>query len=257
MKRVPSVLFCSFTLLLLFSCSIKEDRNECPCILQLNFVEKYKMVQTDVVLDFHASDGSFRQTKINILKDSIFEFKVPRTDLVVNAYAGDEGLMGQDGLSIPLYKQCPALYMSSLKVNTKSEKVSADVNPYKNYCNIELCFEDAEKFRYEASIRGDYCGYDIDGSSKKGVFLYELNPDTQGRCQVRVPRQEDGSLTLVLKDTDGYEKNFAIGEYIIESGFDWKSKSLKDILVEIDYARTMLVFKIEGWEKSVSFDVVI
>ena len=74
---------------------------------------------------------------------------------------------------------------------------------------------------------------------------------------VRVPRQEDASLALKIQDVDGYEKTFALGEYIAESGFDWNRPDLQDVLVQIDYARTQVIFTINDWRKVIDFDMII
>lgn len=52
-------------------------------------------------------------------------------------------------------------------------------------------------------------------------------------------------------------REFALGEYIIESGYDWSAPDLADIEIEVDYSKTDVVFKVEDWEKTVSFDVII
>ena len=52
-------------------------------------------------------------------------------------------------------------------------------------------------------------------------------------------------------------RTFSIGEYIIESGYDWTAESLEDVNVEIDYAKTEVSFTVNDWEKTVHFDVEI
>ena len=74
---------------------------------------------------------------------------------------------------------------------------------------------------------------------------------------MNVPRQKDNTLKLDIVSGDGAVRTFAIGNYIEASGYSWDSEDLKDIALEIDYSRTMLLFRIGAWEKYEQFEVVI
>ena len=261
MKRslsvVLRVLFLAF-FAGLSACSVKEDRDACPCKLLLDFSSSDLPDETIVDLNFISTDGFFNNTSVVVGEERTFLFEVPRTDLYIQAFYGDEGFMqGEKGLVIPESRQCPEIYMEVLKLDTRKEAVKQEVKLYKNYCNIEVCFQGITDFRYDAMIDGRVCGYDLEGDVAPGHFNFMLFPDEEGHCMVRVPRQSDASLVLKIQDVDGYMKTFALGEYIIESGFDWKSPDLKDVLVHIDYAHTQIVFTINDWQKTVDFDVII
>ena len=72
-----------------------------------------------------------------------------------------------------------------------------------------------------------------------------------------LPRQIDNSLLLDIISDDDRRRTFAIGNYIEASGYDWESMDLKDITLDIDYARTDITFRIDAWERTVQFEVVI
>ena len=240
------------------ACSVKEDRNACPCKLVLDFTSSTLPDETIVDLNFVTADGFFQSTSVVVGEERIFQFEVPRAELFVHAFYGDEGLVeGKEGLVIPESRQCPEIFMDVLKMDTHVEYLEQQVQLHKSYCNIEICFQGIADFRYDATIAGGINGYDLEGSMKKGNFNYLLYPDAEGHCMVRVPRQEDASLALRIQDLDGYTKTFALGEYIVESGFDWMSPDLQDVLVQIDYARTQVIFTINEWQKVVDFDVII
>ena len=72
-----------------------------------------------------------------------------------------------------------------------------------------------------------------------------------------LPRQIDNSLLLDIISDDDRRRTFAIGNYIEASGYDWDSMDLKDITLDIDYARTDVTFRIGAWEHTTQFEVVI
>ena len=101
-----------------------------------------------------------------------------------------------------------------------------------------------------------------------------------GVYQVRVPRQVDNSLELVMveiPDQVGYDGGRAghdgvrteddgeravvnrlpLGEYIIRSGYDWAAKDLSDVSVALDLEKQQVMVTVSGWDEIVVMDVVI
>lgn len=248
------------------SCSVKENRSLCPCRLYFNIGEICPEKADSIVLNLSSADGFCHSVTVPVADDGVFRVDVPKTLLYMNAYymdrtADETGLYGmfshQEGFVIPESGQCPPVFLHSFQVDADTEELWLDVLPGKSYSRIDIQFADAENLDSRIHVKGNVCGYGLDGRPADGRFIFELKPDGEGVCSVRVPRQEDNSLVLTLSSGDGYEKNFALGEYISESGFDWTAFDLENILVEIDYSRTEITFKISNWEKTVHFDVVI
>lgn len=152
---------------------------------------------------------------------------------------------------------------------------------HKNFCRIDIQVRDVdgEEFPFKLRVRGNVNGYGLDGKPARGAFICgaersetesagsgtESDGDDSGTASestgygyaVTVPRQTDDSLTLEIVTDDGVAKSFAIGNYIAASGYDWTSADLKDICLEIDYARTVISFTIDKWTHSEQFEVVI
>ncbi len=255
MKRKSSVCPALLLLALLTSaCFVKEDRSACPCHLVLDF----SGVESGTVVDlyFATADGSFTGTSVDLGEEKVCAFEVPRTDFRINAVVGAEDCFDlRSGLVIPESRQCPAVYLSSFGLDTRRDRLEMSVVPRKNYCTVEVSFQDFVPFRQAISIVGETDGCGLDGKIRKGKFRCQLHPDTEGRSVVRIPRQSDASLVLSLSDEDGQVKSFALGEYILASGYDWSRPDLEDIIVEIDYACTEISFIVNGWEKTEHFDV--
>ena len=87
-----------------------------------------------------------------------------------------------------------------------------------------------------------------------------------GVYQVRVPRQEDNSLELVMlemPDQVGHDGERAVvdrlplGEYIARSGYDWAAEDLADVHIALDMEKQQVMITVSGWDGVVVMDIVI
>ena len=282
-------------------CSVKEDRDLCPCTLVLEFPrEDAERLQNGVTVCMRgysddvfslcdtllagqaASDGS----PDTISDKGSYSYVVPKGDIdLAVAYSAD-GLAGELNSSgrwieIDEGRPCPSIWTCCEKVSARADRVTVPVRFHKNFCRIDIQVRDVagEEFPFKLRVRGNVNGYGLDGKPARGAFLCdaersetegsgtESDGDDSGTASestgsghgyaVTVPRQTDDSMTLEIVTDDGVAKSFAIGNYIASSGYDWTSADLKDICLEIDYARTVISFTIDKWTHSEQFEVVI
>lgn len=264
-------------------CSVKEDRDLCPCTLVLEFPrEDAERLQDGVTVCMRgysddvfslcdtllagqaASDGS----PDTISDKGSYSYVVPKGDIdLAVAYSAD-GLAGELNSSgrwieIDEGRPCPSIWTCCEKVSARADRVTVPVRLHKNFCRIDIQVRDVdgEEFPFKLRVRGNVNGYGLDGKPARGAFLCDAErsetESTGHGYAVTVPRQTDDSLTLEIVTGDGVAKSFAIGNYIAASGYDWTSADLKDICLEIDYARTVISFTIDKWTHSEQFEVVI
>ncbi len=266
-------------------CSVKEDRDLCPCTLVLEFhSEDAERLQDGVTVCMRgysadgfslcdtllagqaASDGS-----LDTISDKwSYSYVVPKGDIdLAVAYSAD-GLAGELNSSgrwieIDEGRPCPSIWTCCEKVSARADRVTVPVRLHKNFCRIDIQVRDVdgEEFPFKLRVRGNVNGYGLDGKPARGAFLCDAErSETESAGSghgyaVTVPRQTDDFLTLEIVTDDGVAKSFAIGNYIAASGYDWTSADLKDICLEIDYARTVISFTIDKWTYSEQFEVVI
>lgn len=280
-------------------CSVKEDRDLCPCTLVLEFPrEDAERLQDGVTVCMRGySDDGFSLCDILLAgqpasggaSDGVsYSYVVPKGDVdLAVAYSAD-GLAGELNSSgrwieIDEGRPCPSIWTCCEKVSARADRVTVPVRLHKNFCRIDIQVRDVdgEEFPFKLRVRGNVNGYGLDGKPARGAFLCdaersetentgsgtESDGDDSGTASestgyghgyaVTVPRQTDDSLTLEIVTDDGVAKSFAIGNYIAASGYDWTSADLKDICLEIDYARTVISFTIDKWTHSEQFEVVI
>lgn len=282
-------------------CSVKEDRDLCPCALVLEFPnEDAERLQDGVtVCMIGYSDDGFSLCDTLLTgraassggPDTVsgkwsYSYVVPKGDIdLAVAYSAD-GLAGElnsSGIWIEIDegRPCPSIWTCCEKVSARADRVTVPVRLHKNFCRIDIQVRDVdgEEFPFKLRVRGNVNGYGLDGKPARGAFLCdaersetegsgtESDADDSGTAlestgsghgyAVTVPRQTDDSLILEIVTDDGVAKSFAIGNYIAASGYDWTSADLKDICLEIDYARTVISFTIDKWTHSEQFEVVI
>lgn len=280
-------------------CSVKEDRDLCPCTLVLEFPgEDAERLQDGVTVCMRGySDDGFSlcdtllagQPASGGASDGVsYSYVVPKGDIdLAVAYSAD-GLAGElnssgKWIEIDEGRPCPSIWTCCEKVSAKADRVTVPVRLHKDFCRIDIQVRDVdgEEFPFKLRVRGNVNGYGLDGKPARGAFLCDAeSAETEGTgfgtesevsgygtasestvsghgYAVTVPRQTDDSLILEIVTGDGVAKSFAIGNYIASSGYDWTSADLKDICLEIDYARTVILFTIDKWTHSEQFEVVI
>lgn len=275
-------------------CSVKEDRDLCPCTLVLEFPrEDEERLQDGVTVCMRGySDDGFSLCDTLLAgraassggPDTVsdkwsYSYVVPKRDVdLAVAYSAD-GLAGELNSSgrwieIDEGRPCPSIWTCCEKVSARADRVTVPVRLHKNFCRIDIQIRDVdgEEFPFKLRVRGNVNGYGLDGKPARGAFLCDAErSETESAGSgtasestgsghgyaVTVPRQTDDSLTLEIVTDDGVAKSFAIGNYIAASGYDWTSADLKDICLEIDYARTVISFTIDKWTHSEQFEVVI
>jgi len=299
-------------MLFLSSCSIKEDRDGCPCWMT---VEMPGQAGDDgcVVLrlrgnsDEDAVDYEYQVTEAVRAGVGALEDEVPRGSVGVSAVAfgneipgragydekaaeydgGMPDRVGHDGKSagydgdqirIPVGEQMDSLYGFFKMYHTRCESVLCDVELHKEFCTVSFTLgEDGYTSPYRIEVWGNVAGVSAwDLMPVLGEFRYAPMQEN-GVYQVRVPRQVDNSLELVMleiPDQVGYDgeempgqagddgervvvDRLPRGEYIARSGYDWTAEDLADVNVVLDLEMQQVMITVSGWDGVVVMDIVI
>ncbi len=264
--RAAGTVALSLFILSLSACSVKEERQECPCFLTVDFSSvdaaalKGKGLETLEVL-IVGKDG-FSDYQAWRLDERIEEYCVPvpraGTDVTVVCKNGGQCVAGE-GIVFDEGVECPVIQMFSESLVPGGDEDRLNVELHKNYCEMTVRIKTSYGIRerpFKVKVDGNVCGYSPDGTPREGTLCYCSGPSLEGLCTVRVPRQMDDSLWIELHFLDSGEiRTFPIGEYIAESGYDWEAPDLEDISVEMDFSRTGAELSIMKWRKTLSFDM--
>lgn len=285
-------------MLFLSSCSIKEDRDGCPCWMTVDFpevAESRQHITESVVLrlrgnsDEDAVDYEYQVTEAVKVNVGALEYEVPRGSVGVSAVAFgneipgragyDEKAAGYDGgmpdrvghdgdeIRVPVGEQMDSLYGFFKMYHTRCESVLCDVELHKEFCTVSFTLgEDGYTSPYDIEVWGNVAGVSAwDLMPVLGEFRYAPILKN-GVYQVRVPRQVDNSLELVMleiPDQVGYDGERAVvdrlplGEYIARSGYDWAAEDLADVNVALDLEMQQVMITVSGWDGVVVMDIVI
>ena len=270
-------------MLFLSSCSIKEDRDWCPCWMTVNLsdvAENRQYIAESVVLRLRGNSGedavdyAFKMTETMNTEVGSLEYEVPRGSVGVSAVVfGNEipGRAGYDGrkavnnaryngdeIRIPIGEQMDSLYGFFKMYNTRCESVLCDVELHKEFCTVSFTLgEDGYSSPYDIEVWGNIAGVSAwDLMPVKGDFRY-APVQKNGEYQVRVPRQEDNSLELVMMDNDDLVDRLPLGEYIARSGYDWTAEDLADVNIALDLEMQQVMITVSGWDGVVVMDIVI
>ena len=285
MNRILFVMWMA-GMLLLSSCSVKEDRSGCPCWMT---VEMPDMVGHDggqvdnddcVVLRLRGNsdedevDYSYQVTESVRVDAEVLEYEVPRGSVGVSVIempdrVGYDRIVGYDGdeIRIPVGEQMDSLYGYFRMFYTRCESVLCDVELHKEFCTVSFTLGDEGYVSpYDLEVWGNVAGVSAwDLMPLEGDFRFAPSPE-DGVYRVRVPRQLDASLELVMlemPDQAGHDGERAVvdrlplGEYIARSGYDWAAEDLADVHIALDMEKQQVMITVSDWDGVVVMDIVI
>ena len=239
-------------LLLLPSCSIKENRAECPCALTL---ELTGLPVRPVVLGVVGEGYSFTEV---IHTDTVLVLPVPKGELAVSSVGGALA-EGDWSVRIPVGEEAPPLYLFHADVSAGDEQVVLPVLLHKQFCTLELLFKGPPGYGppFEVAVEGAFGGWQPDGSPAPGAFSRRLLPGSDGRAVLRLPRQGDDSLLMHIVFSDQVVRTFALGSYIAASGYDWSAADLEDLTLHVDISVTSVTITTDLWSRTEDIELFI
>lgn len=269
-------------MLFLSSCSIKEDRDGCPCWMTVDLSDvaesrrKSPEVQSNIEhRDVTKSLKSRSNVAENVLlrlrgnsdEDAVeYEYQMTeavRADAGTLEYEVPRGAVGVSAvnpvrLTIPVGEQMDSLYGFFKMYHTRCESVLCDVDLHKEFCTVSFTLgKDGYTSPYDIEVWGNVAGVSVwDLMPVQGDFRY-APVQKNGVYQVRVPRQEDNSLEMVMLDDDDIVDRLPLGEYIARSGYDWTAENLADVNVALDLEMQQVMISVSGWDGVVVMDIVI
>ena len=219
-------------------------------------------------------DYSYQVTESVRVDAEVLEYEVPRGSVGVSVIkmpdrVGHDGIVGYDGdeIRIPVGEQMDSLYGYFRMFYTRCESVLCDVELHKEFCTVSFTLgEDGYTSPYDIEVWGNVAGVSAwDLMPVQGEFRY-APMQKNGVYQVRVPRQVDNSLELVMleiPDQVGHDgervvvDRLSLGEYIARSGYDWTAEDLADVNVPLDLEMQQVMITVSGWDGVVVMDIVI
>lgn len=246
--KALSLIFC--ILVLMASCSVKENRVNCPCIVEIDLTD-FAPVTGSVCVEMEGfgvstqelhGDGGY-YARYSVAGHASYRLSV---------WSGVSRMMSESGvLSVPEGEDCDSLFLFGASVPGFEEIVRVKAQPHKQFAGVLLrVAPDADGpsgVRY--TVKSDYGGIDLaHGTAVKGDLMIRL-PGGDGDHLFKLPRQAPSShLVLEAVDSRGNVSSYPLGEWISEAGYDWTAEDLDDIIVGADFSLGRFDVRVADWE---------
>lgn len=247
----------------LCSCSVKEERGACPCYVRLDFGELDQSVLVasgcGTVSWSLASMSSAWSSSGDFPADALpsdVEVPAPRDSLRA-AVASAVFFDPVNGISVQPGTSFPRLFLWHGRLDASGDEALAAPVLHKEHAVLHMYVKSVLQNGAAYTLTSDTCGCDGDGHPVHGDFRCPFMPDARGYGTAVLPRQGDTSLKLNVFHGGELVRAVVIGEYIVESGYDWAAEDLEDIVIEVDFLLTEVRVSINQWQKSLSFTIVI
>lgn len=230
-------------LVALGSCSVKEDRSDCPCWLTVraSFPNEKVSAWYGTRPIFEDQDGQQ------------VDRQVPRG--IVDVVVSRGNFIAREG------HQMDELFASLTKVDTQCEEAEIAPSLNKQFARVSLAFEGSDDGRVERMmlVQGNVKGTDKHTLQPlEGTFHCTPDEPIEGGYEVRVPRQKDDSLTLLQYDSDGKELDpIPLGYLIKKAGFDWTQENLGDVSILANMPEMTFQITVTDWEGPITMTVTI
>ena len=239
MKRIVTLGILGLAVLV--SCSVKEDRADCPCWLTVR-----ASYPNEVVSAWFGTHTLFE----GLVGEQI-DRQVPRGTVDLVASRGK--------FTVAPGQQMDELYATALQVDTQCEEAEAIPFLNKQFARIYLEFKEADEGRLNITM--EVAG-NVKGADKRtlapvqGAFSCTPEDNPDGGYVFRAPRQKDNSLILNRWSADGEElPPILLGQLIQKAGFDWTAESLGDVSILADLPAQTFQITVQDWYGPVTMTV--
>jgi len=246
MRRFP---FICLLALLWPSCSVKEARQDCPCLVEVD-LQPFSEVTGVASLDLNG----YRMERQLRDEDSLtVQRLLPAGDrFSIRVWSG-VSRMRRDGtlLKVEEGTDCDSLFLFWTALPGRQEQTRVQAWPRKQFASVLLkVFPDEDQpapSRY--TVRSNYASIDLnEGRPVPGRLRIPL---AAGAAEHRfcLPRQaRDGQLLLEADDGAGNHFAYPLGEWILAAGYDWTAPDLADIVVGADFMQGKFEVTVLEWE---------
>lgn len=243
---------------LAIGCSVKESRDDCQTSVEFDF-SKIALDKGDSLHFSLSSQEGLIVHSYDFAHDEIpakLTFSLTKGLYKVRSYYGFEKIGskgGEDGSNVGFTvragKEFPKFYAYGTDLTVSDTPWRDTVSYSKRYCNIEFVMAyDGDLHPYSVIVHGNIAGYDNNFQPQGGTFRFNA---TDRHCSI--PAQIDGSLSLELRDDNNLSRQFAIGQMIIASGYNWKARDLEDIVITLEYSTLHIKIGVDDWSETYEF----
>lgn len=252
-------LACVLAMMLVASCSIKEDRTGCPCYLVLDvdaFVDGGFCHGGAVALKGQGIDLA-GPLDIVACRGCGYVKAVPRVSMSVACAAGISGcVLEGSSVLLPAGVQADPLMSFTCSILPDADEYVVVAEPHKQYCRVHMTVEQAEEYAgCDVIVSGRYSGLDLLALVPvRGSMLLTADHE-DGAFDVQLLRQaDDAGLELAMTGSDGgVLYTIDLSGVLKDASYDWGKTDLDDVTLCVDYARSVVYLEISEWDSDENY----
>lgn len=263
-KRAMPAALLPVLLMILASCSVKEDRRACPCYTYL-IVDEFIDAGFPRALISFSSGGEVARSVESLPEHEHRGYvrPLPRRPARAAVVAGlERTVIRGDSLVTPFGLEADPLWMYGEEFVCESDEKFVTAVPYKQYCTLTIVVSGlGPGEEYEGTFRVRAADNAIDIYSRRplrGEYLAVVRRSGTGVFSVRIPRQSGNDMILeFVRETAGkdgtVDRVIDLGAEFSRAGYDWKRKNLQDVSAVVDHASAEITLSVPGWDEDESF----
>lgn len=231
------------------SCTIKEDRLPCPCLLKLDFGIAARYSPLYSVKGWGYGESLFGES-IN-LEDwpDGWSVRVPKGEIEYSAYSAlSDCVMKGNAVIVPEGKGFDRIWACHKNLSLSEEETVDRVEPHKQWAEVTIQIKDLPEGELTTEITGNSIGFSLtDLRPVAGLFRTTISNGGKGIVSFNIPRQDDDGLNMVLLCEGMPVKTYELGKMIAGTGYDWNAEDLDDIYLGMDYNKLEMDIYIDPW----------
>ena len=251
--------------LLLSSCGVKEDRQDCPCWLRL-VPDPCRTIADDVMISAWSDDLTDRYFRDSVhIPDhpEYYEHEVPRGQVRLCVYAGVSENVDEGGrITIPYGQEFDKVHAYIGSLPCKDEFCRDTIRLSKQFATVFVRVRKSgeENYPYIYNLESDVAGLDLlTLQPLPGEFRHEITFNDRNVGSVDLPRhaEDGGGLVLNIVHKGVAVERIDLSGMLKAVNYDWTSEDLEDIHVEVDYEDTSVSLSISGWKEGEKQEIVL
>lgn len=245
----------------LASCSVKEDRGDCPAYVTVN-VDRF--INRDLPNGTVVFDDPFahHSEEINFYPYSGigYEWPVDRHLARVTVLSGyDREKIGESEVRVPYGQMAGMVWAYTETFSAESDLYVVDAWPHKQYCLVRFMFDNGykapEPYPWRFRIKAECNGFDLYTLEPLvGEYCCTVWPNAQGQFSCIIPRQLGNNLIMEIfvpnedSETEGrVEYVIDLGKRFENLGYDWSVPDLGDVSLKVGFASGEVDVSVDGW----------
>lgn len=245
-----AITFAATALLLLPSCSVKEDRQPCLCWLTVVLDDASRTAPDAKVL---LMSGNERLISESVSPKEEYERTVPRGYVRTVVCTGAElSKISTGTVTFQHGEQIDTIWSHTDVVDCRDEFARDTAALHRQFAVARLILKAApeEDDGRLYSVETSCGGLDLQSSSPtKGGWGIQLVMDGTSGCVFSVPRMRpEDRFAIRVSNPDGDDDEVDIQAILQDIGYSWSKRDLDDMVIALDYARGTVDITVLPWE---------